>query len=183
MALLNFGQPLDGVVQTAFIVKDVHAAMREFTRTVKAGPWFLREGGRFATQTYRGKPTDVELSIAMGCSGTMQYELIQQLNDVPSVYKEIVDKRGYGFHHFGVSAIDYSARIAEYKAQGFELVYEAEVPSGARVGYFDTVSIFGAMIEVIEMIPVTEDMFTQIQKASVGWDGSDPVRQRLPLKK
>ena len=57
------------------------------------------------------------------------------------------------------------------------------MPSGARVGYFDTVSTLGAMIEVIEMIPVTEDMFTQIYKASIGWDGSDPVRQRPPMKK
>lgn len=180
--LLNFGQPVDGIIQTAFIVEDIHTAMREFTRLTGAGPWFLREGGKFAVQTYRGQPTDVELSIAMGYSGSMQYELMQQINDSPSVYTEVIKARGYGLHHFGISAPDYDAGVAKYRAEGFELAYEATVPSGARVGYFDTVPLLGGMVEVIEMTSITERMFTQMQQASVGWDGSDPVRSRPPMK-
>ena len=182
MPIMNFGQPGDGVIQTAYIVEDIRAAMDVFTRHLNVGPWFWREGGVFPWQVYRGKPTDVELSIAMGYSGSMQYELIQQLNEVPSVYTEVVKKRGYGLHHFGVGASDYAARCAHYTKAGFELVYEAEVSGGNKVAYFDTMDVLSAFTEVINMSPATETMFTRFQQAAAGWDGSDPVRMRPPLQ-
>ncbi len=182
MPVMNFGQPADGIIQTAYIVEDIRAAMTHFTRQLNAGPWFWREGGVFPWQVYRGKPTDVELSIAMGYSGSMQYELIEQLNDVPSVYMDVVKTRGYGLHHFGVGAPDYAARCNDYREQGLELVYEAEVSGGNRVAYFDTMHILQAYTEVINMSPATEAMFTRFQQASVGWDGAEPVRIRPPLQ-
>lgn len=181
MPVLNFGQPLDGIMQTAFIVEDIHEAMDRFTRLLGVGPWFLRERGRFPVQTYKGKPTDVELAIAMGFSGSMNYELIQQLNDVPSVYMDVVRTRGYGLHHFGYAASDYAASCRSYASAGFELVYEAEVTGGARVGYFDTLQVLPAMVEIIQMTPVSEANFTRFHHASVGWDGANPVRLREPL--
>ena len=122
MPVLNFGSPLDGVMQTAFIVEDIRKEMDRFTELLGIGPWFLRERGRFAVQTYRGEPTEVELAIAMGYCGSMNYELIQQLNDVPSVYRDVVEQRGYGLHHFGYVVGDYAAGCAKYSGQGFELV-------------------------------------------------------------
>ena len=181
MPVMNFGQPGDGIVQTAFIVEDIRASMDLFTSQLNVGPWFLRERGIFPWQVYKGKPTNVELAIAMGYSGSMQYELIQQLNDTPSVYCDVVNRRGYGLHHFGVGAPDYEGRCKAYSKAGFELHYEAEVTNGNRVAYFDTMAVLPAMIEVISMTPATEKMFTQFQQASVGWDGSDPVRLRQPL--
>lgn len=181
MPVLNFGQPPDGIIQTAFIVEDIRTAMELFSRALRVGPWFLRERGVFPVQTYRGRPTGVELAIAMGYSGAMQYELIQQLDDSPSVYRDVVARRGYGLHHFGVGAPDFEARCAEYSAAGFERVYDAEVAAGGRVAYFDTLDVLPAMIEVIAMSAATEAMFTRFQQASVGWDGSDPVRLRPPL--
>lgn len=181
MPIMNFGQPGDGIIQTAFIVEDIRAAMDLFTKQMNVGPWFLRERGIFPWQVYKGQPTQVELAIAMGYSGSMQYELIQQLNDVPSVYMDVVNKRGYGLHHFGVGAPDYAARCDRYRKAGFELHYEAEVANGNRVAYFDTTHVLPAMIEVIGMSPATEAMFTKYQQASVGWDGSDPVRLPPPV--
>ncbi|MGE3248474.1 MAG: VOC family protein [Beijerinckiaceae bacterium] len=181
MPILNFGQPLDGIIQTAFVVEDIRKEMDTLTRHLGIGPWFLRERGRFAVQTYRGQPTEVELAIAMGYCGSMQYELIQQLNDVPSVYMDVVKQRGYGLHHFGYAVNDYRLGCAKYRDAGYELVYEAEVTGGAKVGYFDTLAVLPAMVEVIQMTPASEANFTKFYHASVGWDGSDPVRLREPL--
>jgi hypothetical protein len=178
MPVMNFGQPPEGVIQTAFIVEDIRAAMETFTRLLRVGPWFLRERGVFPVQTYRGQATDLELAIAMGYSGSMQYELIQQLNDRPSVYMDVVRRRGYGLHHFGVGATDFEARCSEYSSAGFERVYDAQVVAGGRVAYFDTLDVLPAMVEVISMGAGTEAMFTRFQHASVGWDGADPVRLR-----
>ena len=181
MPVLNFGQKLNGVMQTAFIVEDIHAEMDRLTRLMGVGPWFLRERGRFSPQTYRGEPTDVELAIAMAFCGSMNYELIQQLNDVPSVYMDVVKKHGYGLHHFGYVVDDYVAGCKKYTDQGYELVYEAQVSAGAKVGYFDTLADLPWMIEVIHMTPQSEAMFTAFHHASIGWDGSDPVRIRAPI--
>jgi hypothetical protein len=169
------------LIQTAFITKDIHASMREMTRTLGVGPWFLRERGVFPRQVYRGQPATTALAIAMGYAGDMQFEIIQQLDGSPSVYREVAERNGYGLHHFGVAAEDYEASVAHYAKAGFTLVYEAEVVHGARVGYFDTQGALPAMIEVIEFRPATRAMFDGFRDAARGWDGRDPVRIRAPI--
>jgi hypothetical protein len=152
--------------------------MREMTRTLGVGPWYLRERGVFPRQVYRGQPSTTALAIAMGYAGDMQFEIIQQLDDSPSVYREVAERQGFGLHHFGVAATDYTATVAQYEAMGFTLAYEAEVANGARVGYFDTHGALPAMIEAIEFLPATQAMFETFHTAAQGWDGRDPVRLR-----
>ena len=166
------------LIQTAFTSGDIHATMREMTRTLGVGPWFLRERGVFPRQTYRGQSSSTALAIAMGYAGDMQYEVIQPLDDSPSVYREVVEQRGHGLHHFGVAVVDYEAALAHYHGLGYSLVYEAEVANGARVGYFDTHGKLPAMVEAIEFLPATQAMFERFRAASRDWDGSDPVRLR-----
>ena len=166
------------LIQTAFITDDIRASMRELTRTLGAGPWFLRERGVFPKQIYRGQPSQTALAIALGYAGEMQFEIIQQLDDSPSVYRDHVERNGYGLHHFGMAATDYPAALAHHQAMGDTLVYEAEVANGARVGYFDTHARLPAMIEVIEFLPATQAMFRRFRDCARDWDGSDPVRLR-----
>ena len=166
------------LIQTAFITDDIHASMRELTRTLGAGPWFLRERGVFPKQVYRGQPAQTALAIALGYAGDMQFEIIQQLDDSPSVYRDHFERNGYGLHHFGMATTDYTAALAHHQAMGDTLVYEAEVANGARVGYFDTHARLPAMIEVIEFLPATQAMFGRFRDSARDWDGSDPVRLR-----
>ena len=166
------------LIQTAFITDDIHASMRELTRTLGAGPWFLRERGVFPKQVYRGQPAQTALAIALGYAGEMQFEIIQQLDDSPSVYRDHFERNGYGLHHFGMATTDYTAARAHHLAMGDTLVYEAEVANGARVGYFDTHARLPAMIEVIEFLPATQAMFRRFRDCARDWDGSDPVRLR-----
>ena len=166
------------LIQTAFITDDIRASMHELTRTLGAGPWFLRERGVFPHQIYRGQPSQTALAIALGYAGDMQFEIIQQLDDSPSVYRDQFERSGYGLHHFGMAVTDYSAALAHYRGMGDTLVYEAEVANGARVGYFDTHGRLPAMIEVIEFLPATRAMFERFRDSARHWDGSDPVRLR-----
>ena len=171
---------LDGrLIQTAFITDDIHACMHELTRSVGVGPWFLRERGVFPRQVYRGQPATTALAIALGYAGDMQFEVIQQLDDSPSVYREWVERRGYGLHHFGMAVTDYPAALAHYQGSGRTLVYEAEVVHGAHVGYFDADDHAPAMIELIEFRPATQAMFETFRAAARDWDGKDPVRFRV----
>jgi hypothetical protein len=112
----------------------------------------------------------------MAFAGHMLVELIQPNDDKPSVYREAIDTRGYGFHHFGVGTLDYDVELARHLDQGHELAFQAWVPTGGRVGYVDTTAELPGYLELIEMDEATDTAFTRFYAASLGWDGSDPVR-------
>lgn len=182
MPVWNWGQPLNGIMQVAYIVEDIHAAMPIYQKRLNLGPWFLFEHFPFQWLKYRGRDTQLDVTLAMANSGHMTFELIQQNDDSPSAYREIVEKRGYGFHHLAIAAqpSEYDATVARYRSQGYDLVFEAAVGIGARAAYVDTNADLGGMLEIIEVTPPVEWLFTHMQQASVGWDGSDPVRVLPP---
>jgi len=41
MSLVIFGQPGDGIIQTAYVVKDIRKAIEGWVRDLHVGPWFL----------------------------------------------------------------------------------------------------------------------------------------------
>jgi hypothetical protein len=100
-------------IQTAVVPDDIHASMRELSRTLGAGPWFLRERGVFPNQLYQGQSSTKALAIAMGYAGDMQVEIIKQLDGSASVYREHTERSAYGLPHFGVAASAYQAALSD----------------------------------------------------------------------
>jgi hypothetical protein len=176
MSQLDFGQPIGGIIQMAYVVPDITAAMERWTADLHVGPWFLLDRFTGDDPVYRGEPCLAGVALAMGYAGHMQIELIEPTDEHPSVYKEHIDANGYGFHHYGVASADYAADVARLLAAGYELAFEAGVPTGGKVGYLDTRGALPGYVEVIEIGEVMEEVFTRYWRASIGWDGSDPVR-------
>ena len=174
MALLNFfGQPFGSILQVAYTVADIEKAMASYLDQMIIGPWFVR--GPFTPQgLYRGKPSEVRMTIALAFSGHVMHELIQQHNDVPSVYREMIDKRGHGFHHWGVASTEFDRDCEAYCRRGCQVAYSDTSP-GSRVTYFDSRDLPG-MIEVIEMDEARERRYTKMYVESLAWDGSEPIR-------
>jgi Glyoxalase/Bleomycin resistance protein/Dioxygenase superfamily len=176
MSLLNFGQPDGGIVQMAYVVEDIHRAMNEWVDQLKVGPWFLLDHFTGVEASYRGKPSEADVAIAMSFAGHMMIELIQSNNNAPSVYRETIQKSGYGFHHWGMGSKDFDRDVAAFQKGGAELAFFARVPSGGRVAYMDTTAQLPGMVELIELGADFEPMFTGFYRASLGWDGQDPIR-------
>jgi len=176
MRSFSFGQPDGGIIQTAFITDDIERDMARYTDVLGIGPWFLFERFELTELRYRGRPADFEITLALGNSGGMQYELIQQLDAKPSVYTEVREARGFGFHHYGVGVTDFEAACARHAAAGFEQALSGIAGVGARAAYYDTRDAAYGMVELIEMTPVVEDLWSAIQAAARDWDGRDPVR-------
>ena len=177
---LGYGQPMEGVAQTAFIVPDLHDAIGRWVSDMRAGPFFVLPNFVVPGQVYRGSESKADITIAMGFAGHMLIELIQPLDDHPSVYKETMDLRGFGFHHVGIACSDVDATSREYQARGYHEAFRAAVPTGGEVVYLDNGS--GAQLGFVELLPVTPGMdatFTRFWEASRNWDGSDPVRSFL----
>jgi hypothetical protein len=176
MSLVSFGQPDDGIIQMAYVVQDIHRAMDHWVKKLGVGPWFLLPSFSGDEPLYRGKPSQAEVSLAMSFAGHMNVELIQPNNDAPSVYREVLEKRGPGFHHFGVATANFDRDLERHQAAGHELAFFLRVPSGGRVAYMDTTRELPGFLELIELGGAFEPVFNTFYRASIGWDGKDPVR-------
>lgn len=180
----NFGQPMTGIVQVAYTSDDIRRDMAIFTRQLGIGPWFLFEDFEFEWCRFRGKDTEIGIHLAMGFSGHMMFELIQQTCTTPSPYRETIAKRGHGFHHLARACPpdQYDAICEGYTEQGFEIALEAAVSVGGRAAYIDTTEELGGMIELIEMTPDVERLFSFMHHESRLWDGSNSVRILQPAR-
>ncbi|MBB4613764.1 VOC family protein [Novosphingobium taihuense] len=175
--MLGFGQPFGGVMQTAFVVEDIRASIAHFQRDCGAGPFFLLDHFLSPEQFYRGAPSTADVTIAMGFAGHMQIELIQPLDGNPSVYRETIEQRGYGFHHFGIACADVEADLSAYTARGYDLAFKAAVPTGGSVAYLEGGDVSApGFLELIPATPGMDAHFTAMWLASLGWDGADPIR-------
>jgi catechol 2,3-dioxygenase-like lactoylglutathione lyase family enzyme len=164
------------VVQNAFVVTDIEVAMERWTRVFGVGPWFYNPDVNSLTDPrYRGQPSDLRFAGALAQAGSVQIELIQPLNDVPSCYRDLYPKGTEGPHHLAIFAEDFDAECARYAAEGFEVAF-----SGAnrdmRFAYYDTSSVLGVMVEILEDVASVREAFGRIKAAGDGWDGTDPIR-------
>ena len=180
MGQVGYGQPDNGIIQMAYVVEDIHKSMELWASKLKVGPWFLLEHFTGEEPLYRGKPSRADIALAMSFSGHMNIELLQPNNDAPSVYREHIERRGYGFHHWGVATWNFDADVTRYKAAGHETAFICKVPSGGRVAYMDTVREMGGYTEFIELGGAFEDVFGRFYRASIGWDGKELVRSFIP---
>jgi hypothetical protein len=176
MKTFGFGQKAGQVVQTAYVVKDVRAAIDWWIKDGKVGPWFLLDSFTGPEQRYRGEPTEADVAIAMSFAGHMMIELIQPKDARPSVYRETIEARGYGFHHLGIAFEDVEAARSQYHQRGYHVAFSTPVPSGGTVYYMGDGPGAPGFIELIPATQGMDEMFTRYWKASVDWDGRDPVR-------
>jgi Glyoxalase/Bleomycin resistance protein/Dioxygenase superfamily len=173
---LSFGQPLGGIVQMAYIVPDIHKAIGEWITRLNVGPWFLLERFTGEHAVYRGQPSTADVAIAMSFAGHMNLELIQPNDTNPSVYREAIQARGYGFHHWGVASADVDADVEKYRAIGMTEAFRAGVPTGGDVVYLDTGGALPGFVELIPTNPLMEDVFQRFRQATLEWDRKDPIR-------
>jgi hypothetical protein len=167
------------VVQTSFVVKNVYESAQGFLDLYGIGPWFVFEHLPMKELKYKGSLASTDFTLAVAFSGTLMIELVQQNDDTPSAYKDLVDKRGYGFHHFAVQSHDYESDLARYRKLGFIVANEGTSPDahgGGRAAYVDTTTRLPGMTEVMEVVPELVDALREFELAAANWDGTDPIR-------
>lgn len=177
--VMGFGAAVGTIVQTAYVVEDMAAAIDWWVRDCRVGPWFLLDHFLQPDQVHRGAPATADVAIAMAFAGPMCIELIQPLDNNPSVYREIIERRGFGFHHLGLAVSDVDAAIPEFEARGYTVAFRAGVPTGGAVAYLDNGVNDPGMLELIPATSGMDATFTRFWAAAQGWDGSDPVRSFL----
>lgn len=167
-------QPIGAIMQIAYVVSNLDEALNHWIQNTRAGPFFVMKNLEILDAKYRSDPTDVDLTIALGYSGSLCVELIQQNNAVPSVYNEPPIQ---GFHHWGIMTERFDQDLANYEEGGSARLFSGVVAVGGRFAYVDTRPRLGGMIELIELTPVVAELFDDLESAALGWDGSEPIRR------
>lgn len=175
------GYKMGSIFQTAFTAKDLETSVAHFVETLKIGPWFCTDDFPQPLILHRGVETPgLKTAIAWAYSGTMQYEIIEQRDPGPSVFRDTYETTGHGLHHFAYFTERYDAERSAFVDKGAEIAFEVHTGpelGGKRVFYADTRASIGAMTEVGEYCDPVASLFARIYAASVEWDGRNPVRR------
>lgn len=171
---IKFGE----VCQIGYIVRDIEAAMQKWI-ALGVGPWYYRETNPISEFNYYGKPSAFpDMSIALANSGQVQIELIQQRNDAPSLYLDMIQSGQEGIQHIAYWTAD---RFDEFKGEllrlGFREGHSGRMGKGGRFGYFIDPSMPGTIIELSETTGGKMDRFKLVREASRNWNGEDPIRK------
>lgn len=164
------------IVQTSFVVSDLKQAAKQWADAQLAGPFFLLEHLDIKDARYLGEPTHPDISIALGYSGGVCVELIEQHNDAPSVYSHAHATGMPTFHHIAVMTDLFDNEVKRFTKKGAEVLFEGAVAVGGRFAYLDTQANLGGLVELIELSPVVHELFATIEQAAENWQGEEPLR-------
>ncbi len=165
----------DEIRQLGFVVPDLDAALEHWTGQLGVGPFFKADVVQADDFVHRGTPSGARIAAALGNSGPMQIELIQPLDDEPSLWREFLDEGREGLQHVAYWTDDFERVHTEALTAGYREAHGG-VLNGGRFVYFESDTPGGYAVELSEQSPAKRAFFGGIREAAVGWDGSDPVR-------
>jgi len=167
------------IVQYAYVVDDLDEGIRHWVEVMGAGPFFVSRNHRGREHRYRGELDDAVFSYAFGQAGPAQVQLIQCMDDSPSIYRDMFAPGEEGFHHVAclVPAGDMEREVARFTDAGFEVA--STLHSYVPVAYLDCRSALGFFVELHGLNDDVDDLFREIREAHETWDGvTEPTRVR-----
>lgn len=169
---------LGPIMQLSYCPRDYDAALRYWIG-MGAGPFFELHHVQLENIKFRGEPSDIDFSMALGYLGDIQIELIRQHNDAPSMYTEWLAEGREGVQHMCVLVDDIAEARRRVGVTGGTVLQEGELPGGAgAVIYVDTGGGPGTVMEYLQIGQAGRDGFAMMREAHRNWDGTDPIRGR-----
>ena len=149
---------VDGpIFQVCWVVPDIAASEGWFTDTLGVPGWTRFDDVHFGPDscTYRGRPADYSIHVALGYAGMQQLELIQPVTGV-NLYTEHLERCGAGLHHVAWIPDDFEATVAAFEHNGMPVTQRGSFAgAGLEFAYVDG-SAGGA--PHIELMKVSPDM-------------------------
>lgn len=164
-------------MQVCWVVPDIHVAIQNWADQAGVGPFFYFDDVCYEDAIYRRRPWQpVKFHAAIAQAGDLQIELVTQLEEGASIFRDVVPAGQSGLHHMSIYTHDYDHDVAFYQKSGVEIAFSG-LMKGARVCWLDTVATLGFMTEVITANPLKEQVFAMFRGAADDWDGVDPIRR------
>jgi hypothetical protein len=160
--------------QFGFIIPDLDAAI---TRWVELGvaPWLVVRDIPMEGCLYRGEPSNPVISIGFSNSGDMQIELIQQLDETPSIYREFLTATGGGFNQIAYWVEDVDAVRAAAVAVGWSEVWRGDSGGQVQFCYLEHPLSPVPIVELSELNDATRSMGDAVRQAAAAWMPGQPV--------
>ena len=165
------------IIQHAWVVPNLEAGIRHWHETLGIGPFLINRDIAVTDQFHRGQPATTRFSTAVAQHGDVQIELVEQLDDTASAFRDTVPKGTSAHHHIAIIAEDFDAALAHYAAQGFQPATTGRF-GDMRFAYIDTAASMGHMVEIVEDKPNLRAFFAAIRKAAERWDHNPATLMR-----
>jgi hypothetical protein len=167
---MNIRTPLKSeIIQYSWVVPSIESAAQVWYDKLGVGPFTLMRDVQVDKPTHRGGICEASFSVALAMNGSVQIELIEQHNDMPSAYRDTVPKGATSFHHVGILEDDYDKAVSYYMEEGHEIAGSGAF-GDVRYAYLDTSAILGHMIEVIENTETIRGLFAAVVESNDTWD-------------
>lgn len=150
--------------QTAYVVRSLEAAERWFERVLGIPLWTRMEISLGAECSYRGRPADSAMRLALGYAGEVQIELIEPVRGA-SIYEEFLESKGTGLHHVAFAVPEFEATVAALRGEGLVVLSEGVV-GGVRFAYFDGTSGDASVIEILGFDATAAAAMAQMKAAA-----------------
>lgn len=174
---------LGTIRQIAYVVDDIDQAISRWHDGYGLGPFVVARNEKLmANALYRGDISEeVVLDLAFAYIGELQLELISLKNDVPSMYREVLDRDQRELQHYGCCVPDFDRALACYQASGFQPIVQAGTKGLAQMHYVEAVESsrnvfaadeqcymktaegYGIVLEIIEDNALTRPYFDGIR--------------------
>ena len=144
-------------MQIGIVVPDLEKAMRSYIDDHGIGPWEIVQfhAGEAEALHEHGRPVNRSWRLATAMVGTVQWELIEPLDD-ESDYARFLAEKGGGVHHIAVRPTNFDQALADIAEKGQEPVLSGTFGPGIRVAYLPTEQDLGVIIEIFSRDPAPE---------------------------
>lgn len=163
------------VMQLSWVRHDAHVAMRYWIEVMGVGPFWYFTKPNLSNHKFEGKPVVVTTTAAIAYWGDIQIEIISQLDDGPSVYRN-APYATQDMHHICVTTERMDDVIAEVEKSGGKVAMSFDEGDTGKVIYAD-MGKGGPLVEVIHLTDANYVFFDMMRDVAKTWDGSDPIRE------
>jgi len=160
-----------------YLVNDLEATVERLVNALGAGPFFVVRDVPLEQVTSRGEPATFDHDSAFGQCGAMPIEIIQLNRLEPKRLREGFSQSPPQLHH--AAYVLARERVAEAREdlerRGLPAFLHATM-GDLDLTLHDAASLTGHHMELHADSPGFRDFFGMVRSASVGWDGSGPLR-------
>jgi methylmalonyl-CoA/ethylmalonyl-CoA epimerase len=142
----------DHIAQLCFVTDDVQKSARWFSElTGKPVPdEIVSHNAATIPVTYHGKPATPTYRIIIFEFGNIAVEFVQP-GPEKSAWRDVLETKGPGFHHFAINTRNMTKRGAYLEGQGLRLLQRGEFDDrSGSYAYYDASAQLGTMIELLE---------------------------------
>lgn len=134
----------------AIVVRDIEKTI-DYYQSLGMGPFKTPPPVNIKKRTEHGKPgtTGSKIREAIGDMGTIRLQLIQPVEG-KSIYREFLDNKGEGVHHYAFIVDDVEKAEADFVSKGVEILSSVRLEGGGGHIIVNTAVTGGVLLEFMQ---------------------------------